>query len=174
MDKKSERREPETLRFRSSDGIPNHPAWPALIYRCVWADGENLPEAIEETFHENGWGGCWRWGVFDYHHFHSNAHEALGVARGEAVLRLGGPDGQTVRVSAGDLVVLPAGTGHKKESSSSGFLVVGAYPQGQDDYDLCREDSGKLEDVKKKISRVPLPSADPAYGPSGPLLRLWT
>lgn len=167
-------REPETLRFRPSGGMPNHPRWPVLLYRGVWKAGPNLGDVIENVFREHGWSGCWRAGVFDFHHFHSNAHEALGVAGGEAEILLGGPDGETVRARAGDLIVLPAGTGHKKISASPEFLVVGAYPSGQEDYDLRRADPATEEDAARSVSQVKPPGADPAFGRDGPLARLWT
>ncbi|MFP4260245.1 MAG: hypothetical protein ACLFS1_04110 [Opitutales bacterium] len=111
--------QPQELRFGLNGGIPNHPSLPALLYRGALENA--TAQAWETRFKENGWGGTWRWSVFDYHHFHPNAHEALGVASGSAELRLGGPEGTTVHVEAGDLVVLSAGTGHKKETASADF-----------------------------------------------------
>lgn len=166
-------KEPEILYLRPSGGIPNHPGWPVLVYRGLRLAEADPAEAFERTFASNGWGGCWRWGVYDFNHFHSNAHEALGVARGEAAICLGGPDGSTVKVRTGDLVVLPAGTGHKKESASGDFLVVGAYPHGQENYDLRRGDPAELDEVRNNIGKVPIPDTDPAFGPDGPLKHLW-
>ena len=126
--------EPEQLRFEPNSGIPNHPSLPVLLYRSALEDAS--PNAWKKRFRENGWAGIWCWSVFDYHHFHPDAHEALGVASGSADLRLGGPAGETVHVKAGDLVVLPAGTGHKKEAATNDFQVVGAYPPGQENYSV--------------------------------------
>jgi len=79
--------------------------------------------------------------------------------------------GQRVdELRAGDVLVLPAGTGHRRISASSDLLVVGAYPPGQQHYDICRERSTEAE---LRISKVKLPPSDPVHGMDGPLVRLW-
>ena len=154
--------DPVTLRFSDDGAIPNHPRYPVLLYRRV-ADAAAGPDACEAMFARNGWVAQWRAGVYPFHHFHSTAHEALGVVRGSAVVRLGGPSGEDVRLEAGDVVVLPAGTGHKRESDEPGFLVVGAYPPGQD-WDLRRGDPAEHGEVVANIERVSDPASDPAGG----------
>jgi uncharacterized protein YjlB len=134
--------------------IPNHPSFAVLLYRGVEAD----PQAL---FAEHGWGGSWVDGVFDFHHFHSTSHEVLGVLSGAATLELGGPQGRSFEVSAGDVVVLPAGTGHRRATARDGFRVVGAYPAGQEDYDLLRSAD---EAARRRIARVPVPGQDPVGG----------
>jgi uncharacterized protein YjlB len=87
---------------------------------------------------------------------------------------LGGPDGQEVRLVGGDVVVLPAGTGHKRQSASPGLLVIGAYPRGQEEYDLRRGDPAELEAVIRNIAEVPLPQKDPVGGQTGPVIEAWS
>jgi uncharacterized protein YjlB len=161
----------EAVQLPASDGFPNNPDLPLLLYREAVRDAE--PGEIQRTLEENGWTGCWRDGVYDFHHFHSNAHEVLVCYAGSARIRFGGPQGATVEVSAGDVAVLPAGTSHKKEGASADFRVVGAYPAGQTDYDMNRGSEGRVEELKKAISAVPVPDKDPIYGAEGPLTRRW-
>jgi uncharacterized protein YjlB len=162
----------DQLSFGESDGIPNNPALPVIIHHDV-AQIVDDPSACERLFGSNGWGGSWRDGIFPFHHFHSNAHEVLGIISGEARVTLGGPGGQTLSVRAGDVLILPAGTGHKRESSGAGLLVIGAYPAGQENYDLRRGDRAELDEAKRNIDAVALPEADPVAGVDGPLLSTW-
>jgi uncharacterized protein YjlB len=149
----------ETFSAPPSDGpIPNHPRFPVLIYHGVaFPDGD---DAIA-LFADNGWGGAWTDGVFDFHHFHSTSHEVLAVVAGRATLELGGPDGEAFDVQAGDVLVLPAGTGHRRATARGGFTVCGAYPAGQEDYDILRAaDPAALE----RLRALPAPPNDPVGG----------
>lgn len=160
--------DPETLTLPPDAMMPNSPL-PVLIYRGVRVEGETVP-AFDSLFESNGWRGTWRNGVYDFDHYHSNAHEVLGVAQGSATLQLGGDRGQPVEVSAGDVVVLPAGTGHRRITASADFTVIGAYPPGQEHYDICRARSPELE---LRINKVARPKTDPVLGEGGTLIGLW-
>jgi uncharacterized protein YjlB len=157
---------PDTLRLAPGRTMPNSDL-PVLIYRTQLSAGS---KGFDAVFAANGWSGIWRNGVYDFDHFHSNAHEVLGIQQGWAALQLGGDDGQRVEVGAGDVLVLPAGTGHRRLGASPDLVVIGAYPRGQEDYDLCRE-RGPEEEAR--IAEVKLPETDPVHGAGGPLLSLW-
>jgi uncharacterized protein YjlB len=158
---------PETLMLGPGKAMPNS-RFPVLLYR-----GALPAEAadFDRLFRDNGWVGIWHDGVYDFDHYHSNAHEVLGVARGEASLQLGGPEGRKVDVTAGDCIVLPAGTGHRRISSSGDFEMIGAYPPGQEHYDICRK---WLAEADRRIAAVALPRTDPVRGADGALLKLWS
>lgn len=165
--------DPKTYRLAPNGPFPNNPHLPLLLYPQVVTLKDKDPAAVFETrFQIHNWGGTWRNGVFTFHHYHSTAHEVLGVYRGEAHIRLGGPRGVDVRILAGDVVVIPAGVAHQKRLSSSGFAVVGAYPRGQSP-DMCRGKADAVRRAENDIQAVPLPEMDPVYGLSGGLLAMW-
>jgi len=156
---------PEVFSFEDDGAIPNS-RLPVLVYHDV-------PDVGEELFARNGWLGAWRDGIFSFHHFHSTAHEVLGIVRGSAAVVLGGPSvGRQFEVGAGYVLVLPAGTGHCNVGSSGDLLVIGAYPDGMR-WDLRRGDPAEHDEVLANIAAVPLPGADPVGGPEGALTRLW-
>jgi uncharacterized protein YjlB len=167
-------RKPRTFRFKDDGIVPNHPRWPLVRYSAPVRLARDLdPAAIfEDLFARNGWGDSWRDGVYDYLHYHSRIHEVMGVARGSAVVQFGGTRGRKLRVKAGDVIVLPAGTGHQCLSASDDFLVVGAYP-ASGTYDVCRPTAQAHERAQKTVPKVPPPRRDPLYGKDGPLLGLW-
>ena len=154
----------ETWQAPNGDRIPNHPSYPVLVYRGVGAATDSA-DAVRALFAEQGWRGSWVDGVFDFHHFHSTSHEVLAVVAGAATLELGGPQGQAFDVAAGDVLVLPAGTGHRRASARDGFTVVGAYPAGQEDYDLLRGDSpDEVAAARERITTLGAPPQDPVGG----------
>src|SRR3712207_4321861 len=152
--------------FQDDGSIPNNPTLPLLVYPEALATTGDLPSICEELFRNNGWGGSWRNGVFTYHHYHSTAHEVLGIVRGTARIAFGGETGVTVEVAAGDVVAIPAGVGHRNLGSSRDFLVVGAYPEGQS-WDLRTGEPDERPEVLKNIRKVPSPGADPVFGGGG-------
>jgi uncharacterized protein YjlB len=165
---------PEALLFSDDGLVPNHPSWPLLLYReAVRFPSAFDPAAVlEDLFRKNGWGGIWRDGIYGYTHYHSQIHEVLGVARGSAKVQFGGENGTIVEVRAGDVAILPAGTGHKLIEASKDFLVIGAYPP-DGKYDE-RTSAADHEQALETVPNTPRPASDPVYGADGPLLGLWT
>jgi uncharacterized protein YjlB len=160
--------------FANGGDVPNNPDLPLIYYRKALADvGSDRASAFERLFVAHGWGGTWRNGIYPFHHYHSTAHEVLGIATGTASVQLGGAKGEIVELKAGDAVLIPAGVGHKRLASSSDLLVIGAYPLGQK-WDLIRaDDVVDSEVVRTRIAAVPMPESDPILGSDGPLVSLW-
>ena len=159
---------------RERETFPNNGSLPLLVYRDALRPADMDPAGVfVALFASNGWGGAWLNGVYDYHHYHSTAHEVLGVVSGSARLRFGGPGGPIFAVGRGDVVVIPAGVSHKNLGGEPGFQVVGAYPDGQV-WDLGFGKPGERPDADRNIAAVDLPRADPLYGVEGPLNSLWS
>jgi uncharacterized protein YjlB len=166
--------EPQRFVFAPDGAVPNNPTLPFLVYKnAVAIDPGADPAAVfEQLFAANGWGRSWRNGIFPYVHYHSSIHEVLGIARGSARVRFGGAEGVEIEVAAGDVAVLPAGTGHQRLAMSDDLLVVGAYPP-QGEYDECRGRAAEYARALVTIAQTPFPACDPLYGSDGPLIRLW-
>jgi uncharacterized protein YjlB len=152
--------------------IPNSLLPLVVMRRAVKPDRDDPPSAFERVFAANGWTGSWRNGIFRYHHFHPNVHEVLGIASGGAAVRFGGEAGQTIEVGVGDVIVIPAGIGHKLIEKQGDLVVVGAYPDGEEPETL-REDAAPICGHRARIAAVPLPDRDPVGGKEGALFSFW-
>jgi len=158
--------------FGDDGDIPNN-RLPLIVYPgIVDAAAGDAAVAFERLFASNGWGGMWRNGIYPFHHYHSTAHEVLGIAGGEAEVCFGGERGQILSVRAGDAVLIPAGVGHKRVSGSHDLLVVGAYPKGEW-ADLMREGAEDKAGIRARIAAVKLPASDPLGGVGGPMASAW-
>jgi uncharacterized protein YjlB len=172
MEAVMERTKPFTFEFADDGLVPNNPL-PFIIYkRVIDVDNAQPERTIETVFARHGWGGMWRNGIYDYLHYHSTAHEVLGIARGQARVRFGGDHGKVLELSAGDVAILPAGTGHQCLFGTRDLAVVGAYPPGQT-MEITRPTPDNHAKALKLIPEVAIPSTDPVMGEDGPLVRLW-
>jgi len=164
--------QPERIPFKDDGSIPNS-RYAVLIYRgAVDLDDRDPASSMEERFTANHWTNSWRNGIYPFHHYHSTSHEVLGVYQGSATVRLGGERGQDFFVEAGDVIVIPAGVGHKNLGASERFGVVGAYPNGRR-WDLLRGRPGERPQADQNILAIPMPTEDPLYGSDGPLKKIW-
>ena len=166
--------EPITYKFADDGRIPNNAHLPLVLYRGgIDLAGSPDPEAvIEKAFAANGWGNMWRNGIYPYVHYHSMIHEAMGIARGRARVRFGGENGEEIEITPGDVVILPAGTGHQCLEQSPTLVVIGAYPPSGK-YNLCRGTKHDHAKAALTIPKVPRPTSDPVFGSDGPLIKLW-
>jgi uncharacterized protein YjlB len=169
-----QKRRPQAIVFNNNGYVPNNPKFPFLHYRNVVSltKAPDPAAVFECLFKTNGWAGAWRNGIYDYIHFHPRTHEVLGVARGRARVRFGGTRGKTVSLRTGDVVILPAGTGHQALTVSKDLLVVGAYPVSGK-YDEFRARPADHTKALRMIPKVRAPTKDPVFGKKGPLKRLW-
>lgn len=158
------------LHLERNSWVPNNPHLPVILYQGVLPPVSAMTDATERLFEKNDWPPQWVASIFSFHHYHSTAHEVLGCVSGSAKVMLGGPDGHVITMAAGDVALLPAGTGHCNQGSSDDFQVVGAYPPHQQ-WDICR--TAPTAEMRQRISQLPFPESDPVAGRSGPLTHSW-
>jgi len=158
--------------FEDDGTFPNNGTLPLIIITAALDRTALSPEKFERTFRQNGWPAAWRNGLYDFHHYHSLAHEVLGVYSGWVKACFGGPSGETLKAEAGDIIIIPAGVAHCNQGQSADFRVVGAYPAGQQ-VDMMYGKAGERPAADDNIVNVPRPLADPVFGPAGPLMKFW-
>ena len=164
----------DALSFPDDGDVPNHPRWPMIVYARAIAPETLLSSenAFDELFGRNGWPVAWHNGIYSFTHYHSTTHEVLGIARGQATVQFGGKSGIILTASAGDSLLLPDGTGHRRLSSGPDLLVIGAYPPGSK-YDLMRSGEPDKSAIRARIAKVARPDTDPVSGAAGTMLSLW-
>ena len=162
---------PEVFYFKDDGSIPNS-KYPMLVYRNAFSErGDKGATWLEQRFGDNDWRNSWRNGIFSFHHYHSITHEVLGIYSGSALVQMGGEEGKRLTIQAGDIIVIPAGVGHKNlESGDLG--VVGAYPGGMM-YDMNYGKEGERPQADKNITAVAIPNTDPLLGKNNGLPGIW-
>ncbi len=159
------------LMFEDDGKIPNS-KFPLILYKNVFKErGRSGADWLEGRFLSNNWSNSWRNGIYSFHHYHSTSHEVLGVYSGKALVHLGGEAGEKLQIEAGDVIIIPAGVGHKN-LSSEGLGVVGAYPNGRS-WDLLKGNPGERPRADQNIASLPMPETDPIYGKDDGIVKIW-
>ncbi len=162
---------PEEYVFVDDGKIPNNKL-PLLLYQNAFSErGSSGADWLERQFKINDWTNSWRNGIYSFHHYHSTSHEVLGVYSGNALVHLGGEKGEKIKIKAGDIIIIPAGVGHKN-LQSNGLGVLGAYPEGRN-WDLLRGLPGERPQADNNIAALPIPGQDPLLGASEGLVNIW-
>jgi uncharacterized protein YjlB len=145
--------------FIRDDGVfPGNDLVPLVLYAGALQGAD--AGIIETLFARHAWPPAWRYTVYDFHHYHSTAHEALGCFQGAARIQFGGPTGPVLDFKAGDAIWIPAGVAHCRLDSRGGFTVVGAYPVGTGP-DMNYGKPGERPGVDANIAAVALPLMGP-------------
>lgn len=163
--------ESKKLLFKDDGKIPNS-KFPLILYKNAFSARGNSGAAwLEKRFSANNWTNSWRNGIYSFHHYHSTSHEVLGVYSGSAEVHLGGEQGEKLTIEAGDIIVIPAGVGHKNLGGNN-LGVVGAYPDGRS-WDLKRGLPDERPQADQNITALPIPEADPLLGKNDGLIKIW-
>lgn len=165
----------EPIFLDENEPFPNNPL-PVLYYENVLESvfGEDFSgDDVLELFKNNGFVNGWTGGILDRHHFHSNAHEALACSAGELRVQLGGPQGRMFTIRKGDVLLLPAGTAHKKLEATEEHEIIGAYPLNDSEYDMQYGDADNYEAIKESIANVAMPHTDPVTGSPSHIEEYW-
>lgn len=164
----------EAFYAKENKPFPNN-EWPVLHYPGAVLHllrEPNPAQAVLKLFEQNGYTNGWVNGIHPFHHFHSNSHEVLGCVSGEARVQLGGPGAEVYTFSKGDVLLLPAGTAHKRLDATDDFQIVGAYPGGQD-FDMQKGEAADYEKMKENVKATAVPHSDPVEGENGAVKKYW-
>lgn len=154
------------------DYFPNNSRFPLLIYKQVFKISHTDPKLIKNFLKQNNWINSWVDGIYDYHHYHSNTHEALVIIEGQCEVQIGGDKGKHFEIFKGDVIIFPAGVAHKRINATIDFKCVGSYPINID-YDMYYGTAEEHPMVDENIKNVGLPESDPIFGPDGFLFDYW-
>ena len=157
--------------FEDDGKMPNS-KFPLVLYKNAFGERDRSGAAwLEKRFALNNWTNSWRNGIYSFHHYHSTSHEVLGIYSGQAMVHLGGESGEKLNLEAGDIIIIPAGVGHKNLDSEN-LGVVGAYPNGRS-WDLNRGRKSERPRADKNIAALPIPLSDPILGKGDGIVKIW-
>src|ERR1700741_870035 len=140
--------------YIKDNGIFPGSALPVLLYkRFLHIPIFCAASHVEKLFRQNDWGNSWRNGIYTYHHYHSNTHEAFAAIRGQTVLLIGGENGKLIKFEKGDVMIIPAGVAHKNLGKEKNVWCVGAYPEGKD-FDMNYGEEGERPGTDQNISNI--------------------
>jgi uncharacterized protein YjlB len=143
---------------------------PLLIYHSAFKG--SAPEISSHLEKTRVVSPQWQYSMYPTTHFHSTTHEVLSIVAGRARLCFGhekNPGRFEPTVAHGDVIIIPAGVGHRlMEDLDGGFAMVGAYPRGKD-WDMCYGQAGEEAKVDS-IRGLDWFVRDPIYGDIGPAL----
>ena len=163
---------PETY-YIGDNGIFPGNRLPVLHYRKAIRLPIFFPaHHIKKLFKKNDWTNTWRDGIYTYHHYHSNTHEAMAVIKGRTTLLLGGANGKQIVLHKGDIIVIPAGVAHKNLGKMKDIICIGGYPEGRD-FDMKYGHPAERPQTDWNIEELPLPATGPLAGRADALLQLW-
>jgi len=160
--------------FNVNKNFPNSKR-PLLIYKNACQLGKQKRKSVQllqKIFNKNNWKNSWSDGIYSFHHYHSNTHECMAIASGEAWVIFGGPKGKRLLLEKGDVIIIPAGLAHKSSKISADFLCVGAYPGGNE-YDINLGTKKELKTALARLEKISNPSLDPVFGKEGFLKSFW-
>lgn len=163
----------EIYHIKDDGTFPNNSEYPVVVYKRIF----NLPaffaaSTIRKIFKENNWKNSWKYGVYEYHHYHSITHEVLGISKGKTILLLGGEHGVKIEVEKGDVIIIPAGVAHKNLGKKNNIVCIGAYPEGKD-YDMNYGKASERPNADKNVKNVMKPETDPVFGKAGGIAEHW-
>ncbi|EMD33461.1 hypothetical protein CERSUDRAFT_142422 [Gelatoporia subvermispora B] len=149
---------------------------PLIIYHNAFVDSSLTADRIEAHLTRVGVvRPNWRYTMYPTSHFHSTTHELLVIVHGRGRMLFGGdenPNAVETEIRKGDAILIPAGVAHKLvEDQEGGFQMVGSYPVGAQEWDMCYGKGGKEEEgVEERIRQLGWFQKDPLYGDKGPAL----
>ena len=143
--------------FLQDDGtFPNNPHHPLLLFRKAFDETQRQGS---RRLVDQGWTSPWVWGIFEFHHYHSNAWEVLVCMDGHAQVQVGGPSGPIVSIQQGDVTLIPPGVAHKQLDTVGNFALLGSYPKETPHADTVR--GVPTESQRHAIGQCFVPKTEP-------------